>query len=709
MTASGPGSRRNSLLALDTSPPRGGFQETAAAGALRDVVSGWQSPALWVHGADGCGKTTTIAQILAEGGEFTAVKRVACHPGLRLEEALYHVGMFLRQAGIVDLSEVLDQRTNRDSKLAVLLDVVAAHPVVVWWDDVEYLQAGDGETNDDGATTLLARSARLPSPTRGRMLFSSALGPPESVQVTDVELPDLEIDEARRLWDALTPEDCVTRLEELPESESRRPLALELLSTIGAGDRPLGGELRAASDSPGLPEACDSVLRRLGPDSMALLEVIASFGRPLSRQALRDLSAGDGAELTGEEGALDPRLLELESYGLARLDEPRHGDRPYCTLHPAVQAHVASRCRERHERRWLALLGAVGKYYLQLAMRSGEIWHFYLARRYHFEAGLVREACQLNRTFLETLLSCGYFHVASEVLSQTVETTSGLARSVALGNLAMIYKNHGKYAEALKLYERSRRELAGPDDRANLARVLHQIGNTRYLQREYDRALDSYRESQALSGELGDRSIQTATRVQIANVLWALDRREEAFRGYEDVLETLESGRNGRLVAAVKLQLGFAHLQSKRYVEAESCYAEAEDSARGTNDRRGVFKAQRARALLARERRDYEASRGHYEQAIDTAQQLGDLIEVASCHVLLGDLEKDRTRFGKSLGHYLEAGQVLTDVEESRILSARDLEPLRQAISERQGELSRHAGEETYKRLLAEYEPGAGG
>src|SRR5262245_13029213 len=105
-----------------------------------DAVHQWLvagDSVLWLRGPAGSGRSTAMAA--AVRGVFSeqpqllrGALRVECAPGMRFEETLFELNQFLRQLGIFELDTVLNQRTSLSSKVAILLETLARHPVLIW-------------------------------------------------------------------------------------------------------------------------------------------------------------------------------------------------------------------------------------------------------------------------------------------------------------------------------------------------------------------------------------------------------------------------------------------------------------------------------------------------------------------------------------------------------------------------------------------------
>lgn len=703
------------LIVLDAPTVPGGTQETPLLEELLSALSSPPAGGLWVEGPDGSGKTTAVVSAIRSSERIVAAKRILCVQGLRFEEVLFRLADFFRQLGLDDLHRVLHQRTNLVSKLQVLLDTVASLPVVIWLDGVHRLSEEGRPSGEDGGpsrdgkvppllATLLTLCSRTAASGGGLWIFTSSAPPPPEAPISTIQAGALPPRDAGILWrriavaTGISPDE--TSISHLPPDLRTSPLGLRLACGLIARGAEPGSLLARGGDGSGRGEILERLLSMLSGPARELLEVLTAFRRPTGRSALRDLTGAMGDEVILGTGPVDSRLEEIEEACLVWRGDPGGSGPPHCAVHSVVADHIEATLRRDRPERWKALLTAIARYYLRLASRSGDTWHYYWSRRAFYESGHHEEASQVQKAFLQDLLQVGFHDLARRVLSQTIGTTSGLSRAVALGNLAMIHKSEMDYDRALELYTEARTELASLGDEANSARVLHQLGNTLYLKQDFDRALECYRESHRISRALDDRTVAAATRIQIANVLYSLDRKDEALRDYEATLEELDERTGATMVAAVRQQLGHLHLVEHRFVEAEECFCEAERLSRSEGDEQGVIKALRARGQVARELRDYDAAIGRLGSAEEVAWQIGDLTDVVHCRLLRGDIEVDRSQLGAALEAYLEARDALTSLRETGLLDAAVGRSLEGTVLERLARLEDRMGAEAYQRAL---------
>ena len=694
------GSDEKKLVSLEEPTCIHGLLRTGAILEVADFIDNRNFSAMWIDAPAGRGKTTAVIDALANSKRFNAIKRIVCYRGMRIEEALYWLNDFLLQAGIEDMDKVLGQRSRLDAKLSVLLKVLSAQPVAVCFDDFHYLEAGCGEDSRRSLEAFTAACSRLADDAAGSIIFTSTEKPPAGTSINRLELPGFTPAETKDYWSLIAPQSG-----DSPASSS--PLVLQLLARLLSSAE----EQQEPSLKPNTGEDLETIYSRilevLDPATCELLEILAEFGRPLTRGFLRSLSESLQAEVgVGIDPAnTDRRLLALQECGLFQVSSRNTAAGWSCQLHPFVNDAACQGFHSPAPERIRALRTAAVDYYLHLPGSGKNTWSIINARDFLMRSGNYDEASQLQKCFIEDLLRLGYHDLAKKVLLETIETTSGNIRTVSLGNLAIIYKNENQYEKALDIYQQVRRELEESGDQANLARVLHQIGNIHYLRKDLDTAAGHYEESGELARELGEEAIWLATRVQLANVLYQCGREEDALENYREIVARLQESPGGKgtgLLAAMKVQIGQIHQKANRFLEAEAEFSGAEELVRASDDKRSLLKVLRARAMVARERRAYDEGLSLYGEAEKTAVVLGDILELSTCHLLMGDLERERVQLGAALKRYTNARSFLEESSPlGQLQSASISRPVASVIESRLEELEKLMGPASYQRALA--------
>lgn len=700
------GAEEKRLVSLEVPACSCGPVRTAALDRVLDEINGRASASLWIDAPTGTGKTTALVEALRAATEFEGIKRIACHRGMRIEEALYLLNDFLLQAGINDMERVLGQRSRLEAKLSVFLNILSCSPVAICFDDFHYLESGCTGDSLESLQSFIKACAGLAANAPGLIVFTSTSRPPAGAAIPRVQLPGLLPEEKQELWSLLAKNRSLPPLGDNDiERIDSTPLALQLFChrvASGPGSTPpASGKHRQLS----LEDVYLETLALLKPGTRELLELLAEFGRPLGRGALRLLGENLEGRINFPTEITDPRFIELEEYGLLQFSGRDTSCRQSCWLHPLANEAAQQGLHDPEPGQVRELLIAAANYYLRLPGGGENIWPMFNARSFLFRAGQYEEASQVQKCFIEDMLRLGYLDLAKKVLAETIETTSGNIRTVSLGNMAIICKNENSYEEALGIYQQVRKEFEASEDQANLARVLHQIGNIHYLRKDLEAAGQHYEESGRLASELGEDAIWMATRVQLANVLYQCGREEDALKNYAEIVTRLQENPGANqagLLAAMKVQIGQLHQKAARFLEAESEFSQAEALVRKADDKRSLLKVLRARAMVARQRRAYDEGLSLYGEAEKTAAALGDVLEISTCHLLMGDLERERVQLGAALEKYTSARSLLSSETPQHQLQNTALnKPVNTLIDKRLGELESMMGKESYQRALS--------
>ena len=694
------GAEEKRLVSLEVPACSCGPVRTAATDRVLDEINDRSSASLWIDAPTGTGKTTAVVEALRRAADFEGIKRIACHRGMRIEEALYLLNDFLIQAGIHDMERVLGQRSRLEAKLSVFLNILSRSPVAICFDDFHYLESGCTGDSLESLHSFIKACAGLAAKAPGLIIFTSTSEPPAEAAIRRVQLRGLLPEEKQELWSRLAKAGAVAPLRDQDlERIDSAPLALQLLCRRDA-IAPAGKHRQLS-----LEDLYLETLALLKPGTRELLELLAEFGRPLGRGALRLLGENLEGRINFPTEITDPRFLELEEYGLVQFSGRETSCRQSCSLHPLANEAAQQGLHDPEPGQVRELLIAAANYYLRLPGSGGNIWPMFNARSFLFRAGQYEEASQVQKCFIEDMLRLGYLDLAKKVLTETIETTSGNIRTVSLGNLAIICKNENRYEEALGIYQQVRKEFEESDDPSNLARVLHQIGNIHYLRKDLEAAGRHYEESGRLASELGEDAIWMATRVQLANVLYQCGREEDALKNYAEIVTRLQENPGANqagLLAAMKVQIGQIHQKAARFLEAESEFSQAEALVRKADDKRSLLKVLRARAMVARQRRAYDEGLSLYGEAEKTAAALGDVLEISTCHLLMGDLERERVQLGAALEKYTSARSLLSSETPQHQLQNTALnKPVNTLIDKRLGELESMMGKESYQRALS--------
>lgn len=181
-----------------------------------------------------------------------------------------------------------------------------------------------------------------------------------------------------------------------------------------------------------------------------------------------------------------------------------------------------------------------------------------------------------------------------------------------------------------------------------LRQALNDLGLACALEPRYADAIRYYEESISIARDLGHRSGEVASTVNVALALIRSGRAAEAVAICQDVLALLKTFRDDAGAAYVRYVLGLAHHTLERYREAADCFTECLTlcAAIGLHRRAAQARYRLADALRLLGRRADAADQA--QRALAACEEFGDQRDQANALVVLGRAHLDQGRIDKS-------------------------------------------------------------
>jgi len=265
------------------------------------------------------------------------------------------------------MDKVLGQRSRLEAKLSVLFNILAMHPVAVFFDDFHHLAIGGDEDSQVSLKNFVSACSSLEKSAPGMLIFTSSEHPPAGADIERIELPGLSLVETRDFWTLLAAGSAVPH-------DISNPLLLRLLARMSSSATGRAELERQRENGPDLESAYLKALETLRPATRELLEILAEFGRPLTRGLLRSLCDGIEEEIELSRKNTDKRLLELEEYGLLQVSGRDGSTGISCQLHPFVNDAACQGFHSPDAERIRALRSCAANYYLRLPGSSSNTW-----------------------------------------------------------------------------------------------------------------------------------------------------------------------------------------------------------------------------------------------------------------------------------------------------------------------------------------------
>ena len=692
---------------------------------LRRNLTSHQWIAAVIHGIGGIGKSalaTRLASRLLDIGVVEGVKVINCTPSLTADQVLLDLNAFLNLLGETCLNKVIHEPVSLQTKNAVLAQALNAHRVLVIFDNVEdCLKLGSLVSR---AEERVKSHTYQDSPENTTAFRDMYLGQQVAQLVGSVNQGSTFLFTSRIAFDFVEPGRMTDAIGSVGLEELSFTMAVQLMNRHEIlADLPIDSQDATLSKR--------WIYEHLGGHPWAINQFAIQVKNSTPQEARRVIEEirHDLLTFTLVQNAIEAQsergrqiLIRASIYdqpvpieGLAFLLGDKHDCMPDISLETESLLKWGLLTYERIEgvyvlpvlvRDWgreqltqemcntLYLYAA--DYWLGIERDTDSIFAELCAHDYLLAAGEYERAYDLIDVTSTYLRRWGYVELTLRLLSESVQTLTGLKLGRALHNLAIVYQELADYDSAEKYYKKSldvKRQLS---DQKGIALGLNQLGVLNFLRGDYEHARDYYELALAAKREIGDRCSLAKTLHNLGNLCFQLEDYEGARSYHEEALKifTEESADE---VDIASIQLGFAHLDyhygnyadarqhcdlalsyfrklgDKSYIaaclhqlglldeqqgeleKASACYEEALQLSQQIGSRAGVVHMLYGLASIHRAQGNLNHARERYEQALAINRDIGDKEGVASSQFQLGDLCFSQNELEHSQEHYMEA------------------------------------------------------
>jgi len=623
---------------------------------------------LLVTAPSGGGKTTLLDGALGAYG----VIRLECFPPRGAAEVVGELALAFLARGENRLHETVSGTPPFNVQLEIAKETLVSGGITVWFDDIDFLGRGSlaDYASQGRERSELMRILAVAAHRGARLVVTTRRREGESVNAAldgflTVELPSLSVRSVSVLWERYGGEGKAP-------ANFNSPLAVRL-----AGKLAREGE-KLTEEETDLPLLFPKVWKRLSGGAKTMALFCCELEGAVTRGVLGFL------ERKGECPAGAPE--ELVAWGILVP-----GGENRFLFNPAFPPLIAREAGEETPERFRVREILAG-FWREKGRRARSTWDLLRAACLYSRCGRTDSESEVGRRLVEELLRRGYLDLAEDLLARSIESPDVRVRAVALGNLAMVKKNQGDLAEALRLYGEAREEFEKLDDGPNVARVLHQIGNIHYLRGDLESAARHYEEGRRAAEACGDESVGAATRIQMANVLFLLGDLPGALSNYRASLETAERIGDRRMALAVLLQLGQIHYTREELLEADESLLRAGELADGLGELQSKAKALQFRGLVAKARGDVEDAVRLFREFEELGHLLDDPLLEGSASFHLGSTKLDQGDLVSALRYLARSVEIFT---------ANDLSEVRAPWSVI-GQIASQAGKDVFSKLAAQ-------
>jgi CHAT domain-containing protein/tetratricopeptide (TPR) repeat protein len=227
-----------------------------------------------------------------------------------------------------------------------------------------------------------------------------------------------------------------------------------------------------------------------------------------------------------------------------------------------------------------------------------------------------------------------------------------------LSNIGGVYRDQGRYAEALEMYQQAlviQREVG---DRTGEGSTLTGIGMVYDNQGRYAEALEMYYQALVIQREVGDRTGEEATLNNIGAVYADQGRYAEALEMYQQalVIQREVGDRSGE--GTTLSNIGFVYYNQGRYAEALESYEQALTIRREAGDRAGEGNTLNNIGGVYDDQGRYVEALENYQQALVIQREVGDRAGEGIILNNIGIARQAQGRYAEALDNYRQAMEV---------------------------------------------------
>jgi len=270
-----------------------------------------------------------------------------------------------------------------------------------------------------------------------------------------------------------------------------------------------------------------------------------------------------------------------------------------------------------------------------------------------------------------------------------------LARALTLvGNRERV---QGNYAQAIALYELSKRIAEQIGDRSGIARGLNRIGIVHYVQGRLAQALELYRQGLALSEEAGDQAEAARTLNNIGLVYKAQGDYPQALEAYRKSLALNEAVADKANMANALNNAGVVYSLQGDYAQALESYRQSLALSEALGDKTATSNALTNLGLIYKEQGDYPRAQEYFAKSLALGQAADNKALVSAALNNMGNAYQEQGDYARALEHH-QQGLALAQSLNNRAFTSTFLNHIGQ-IHEEQGSYAQAL--EYYQQALA--------
>lgn len=244
---------------------------------------------------------------------------------------------------------------------------------------------------------------------------------------------------------------------------------------------------------------------------------------------------------------------------------------------------------------------------------------------------------------------------ARQALSLSERLIDPSGKGDAYARMGVIYKDQGKFGEAIEAFEACLVIRKGLADSGGVAGVHNNLGNVYQRKGQLDSALAHFLVARSLRERTGDSGGLANVYNSIAITYDLMGRREDAFAEYERALAHYQQAGDQAGLARIQQNIGILYFQENKFDQAEVAYLKAIRTWKEQGNKQSEARTLNNLGLSFLETGQYEKARTYLEKSLTIQEELGNVPAIAENHYNLGLVSEIEGNRETALKWYLKS------------------------------------------------------
>ncbi|BCM92118.1 photosystem I assembly protein Ycf3 [Abditibacteriota bacterium] len=234
-------------------------------------------------------------------------------------------------------------------------------------------------------------------------------------------------------------------------------------------------------------------------------------------------------------------------------------------------------------------------------------------------------------------------------------------------NLGVVYRNQGRWVEAIEMYEQSLTIFQDLGDRHGQGSALGSLGTVYDCQGRWSKALEVCQRSLTIFQDLGDCHDQGNTLMVLCLAYQNLGRWTEAIEVCQQSLVIMHEMGDYHGQGIALMNLGNAYRNQGRWVEAIEMYEQSLTIKHEMDDRHGQGQTFSNLGIVYHVQGRWPEAIAVYEQSLNIFQELGDWHDQGITLMNLGRVYQDLGHWSEAIKFYSESLTISQELDDQHV------------------------------------------